>query len=727
VRMKAAPAAMAKAAAAGEPGTVAGIPVGPLPSTESDADELLPEATPLAALAGIDPGGWKWLGPGNICGRTRSLLIHPTNPKVMWLGGVAGGVWRTTNGGLTWSPMTDFMASVAIASMAIDPNNPKVLYAGTGEGFYNLDAVRGFGIFKSTNGGLTWKQLASTAGANADKFRFVNRLAVAKTGATTTLILVATRSGLFRSTDGGTTFTAATMPATAEVLDVRVSPADPKYAVAGLRGGQALYSTDAGQNWTAAAGIAAVGGFDGRVELTYAAANPKVVYASVDDGAGKVYRSTDGGQNYALRSSAGHLVGQGWYANCLWAGDPTNPNLLLVGGLDLHRSTNGGSTFTKISVWQSSPISAHADHHAIVAHPGYNGTTNKTVFFGNDGGVFRAADVSTVSGTTGWKELNNGLGITQFYGAGGNLTTGRIVGGTQDNGTLLFDPALPQATENWKDTFGGDGGESEADPVQEFYYGEYVYLQIHRSQGTGPAQYIFTGIGDAGSNALFIAPFRLDPNNSNRMFAGGASLWRSSNVKQTPPNWKEIKPPSGGSLISAVAAVKGTTGRVWVGHTDGKVFKSANATAAAPTWTEISLGLPSRQCTRVTLDPGSGQRAYATFGGYSKPNLFKTIDDGTKWIAVGANVLPEVPFYDLAIHPDNPKVLILGTEVGLFVSDDEGLTWSPTNQGPTNAPVYKLFWMNKTLVAATHGRGLFAIVPSAGPAPPKAAAADIAP
>src|SRR5262249_51842724 len=153
----------------------------------------------------------------------------------IWLGGASGGIWRTTNGGLTWSPMTDFMASMAVSCLALDPNDPNVLYAGTGEGFYNIDSVRGFGIFKSTNGGVTWSQLASTAGANADKSRFVNRLAIATTGPKTTVLLAATRAGLFRSTNGGQTFTAVTpagVPFDGAILDVRFNPKDPKRCVA---------------------------------------------------------------------------------------------------------------------------------------------------------------------------------------------------------------------------------------------------------------------------------------------------------------------------------------------------------------------------------------------------------------------------------------------------------------------------------------------------------------
>src|SRR5262249_37151033 len=162
-----------------------------------------------------------------------------------------------------------------------------------------------------------------------------------------------------------------------------------------------------------------------------------------------------------------------------------------------------------------------------------------------------------------------------------------------------------------------------------------------------------------------------------------------------PPSWSEIKPSVGQSLISAIAVAKGQSNQVWVGYTDGKVFRTANGLAATPSWTAANSGLPNRYCSRLTVDPTNTSEGYAPFSGSEANTLWKSTDAGTPGRGGGGVVFPAVPYYDLAMHPDNSKVLILGTEVGLFVSDDEGQTWSPTNQGPTNAPVYRFFWMNK--------------------------------
>jgi photosystem II stability/assembly factor-like uncharacterized protein len=725
--------------------SVAGMPVGPLPTAVAPAAGIAPEpadaaespasagmlpldreAIPLglgmndAAAAPPSPGGlstsaWKWLGPGNIGGRTRSIVIHPTNPNIMWLGAVAGGVWKTINGGTSWAPLADFMTNLNVSCLVMDPTNPNVLYAGTGEGYYQGDALRGNGIFKTINGGATWTQLAATTGPN---FFFVNRLAMSKNAQ---ILLAATRAGIFRSTNGGATFTAVAAPANIDLMDVDFQPTDNTKCVASGPSGRILHSTNGGVAWTAATGIPAG---SGRVEVTYAKATPTTVYASVERNSGEVYRSTDGGATFILRNTGtNYLGGQGWYDNIIWAGDPTNANFVIVGGLDLYRSTNGGTAFTQISQWWLAPASPHADHHMIVEHPKYNGTTNKTVFFSNDGGIYRATDATTAIGTTGWQELNHNYGVTQFYGAAGNTTSGRIVGGAQDNGTIRYSPppGSNTGTEGWTTMFGGDGGFSAADPTNpNFFYGEYVRLQIHRSVNAGTsAAYIFTGITDAGGNSNFIAPFILDPNNPNTMLAGGSSLWRSVNVTASTPSWASVKPPAA-SLISAVAAAKGNSKIIWVGHNNGDVYKTTNGDVALPTWTQMNHGmtpLPTRYCTRVTISPSNPNRVYTTFGGYNSGNIWKSVNGGTTWTDIAAS-LPGAPVYDVSEHPHNPNYLYAATEVGVFASSNGGTTWFPTNLGPANVAVFELTWMKTFLVAVTHGRGLFWInLTSAAPGP----------
>ena len=432
-----------------------------------------------------------------------------------------------------------------------------------------------------------------------------------------------------------------------------------------------------------------------------------------------------------------YLSSQGWYGNTIWADDPGDENFVIVGGVEVYRSTDGGVTLEAISDWNKFPASAHADQHSIVSHPNYNGQSNTTVFFTNDGGIYRNDDVINTTTTSGWVSLNNNFGVTQFYGAAGNTKSGRIIGGTQDEGTVLYQPP-PGATtgpNGYRVMALGDGGFAAADRDDpDYLYGEYVYLQLQRSTNGGlKAGYIFNGIADSGSKerALFIAPFILDPFDQKTMFAGGQSLWRSTNVRTATPSWKRIKAPldGGGGLISAIAATASSSSRMqsdiaWVGYSAasfqansgaGRVYISADADRQAPTWRRVGEGrLPSRFVTRLRIDPKDPHRVYASFSGYSEGNLWRTTDGGTTWENI-ANGLPHASVYDIAIHPANSRLVYAATELGVFASGDGGQSWWATNEGPANVAVSELFWMGDLLLAATHGRGLFWIDLSSAP------------
>ena len=229
-----------------------------------------------------------------------------------------------------------------------------------------------------------------------------------------------------------------------------------------------IRSLDSGQTWTTVKTFPYPG--DGRIELAYAKSNSQIVYASRDNASGEIWKSTDAGANWTLVSTPEHMGTQGWYDNALWV-DPTDAARVIIGGLDLWRSADGGATWTRISNWVNNtynnmPFIPHADHHILLAHPNYNGTTNRAVFNGNDGGIFRAVDISIAGQTSGWETLNHGLAITQFYSGAGHSTAGtRIIGGTQDNGSLLNSgPGT-----NWQQYYGGDGGFSAIDSLDSNY------------------------------------------------------------------------------------------------------------------------------------------------------------------------------------------------------------------------------------------------------------------
>jgi len=736
------------AAVTDPPVQTAGVPTGPAAAAPAAPGE-----------PGLTVAAWQWLGPGNIGGRIRGIVIDPGTPSRMWAASPGGGVWHTQDGGANWATVDDFLGNLACACIAMHPADPRTIFAGTGEGFWNIDALPGTGIF-ATSDGVTWAVLPAT---QVPDFTFVNRIAVSRSG----VVLAATNTGLFRCDDAArATWTRVLGGA---IADVKFDPRDNGRAVAGTapftstgqaQAGAAWFSTDGGRNWTAASHGSA---WTGRVELAYAARNPDIVYASVQMTAGAIWRSQDGGASYQSRATrtvrgatpAQYLGDQGWYGNAIWAGDPTDENLVITGGVDLWRSADGGDSLAEISTWQAHPPSPHADQHAIVAHPAYDGTSNRMMFFGNDGGICAAPDIRAVGRearpphTSGWTGLDNSFGVTQFYAGAGHADTGKIIGGAQDNGTLCFDPQ--QGAQKWTTIFGGDGGWCAADPADpDIFYAEYVFLGLRRNTDGGTTtdqrgdRYIngqffnfAKGAWDwkpepfripdampvpAGQRrkALFIAPFVLDPSQPERMLAGGLSLWRTNDARtpNTPtsgPSWQSVKNPivtSGDTRnteISAIAVAPGDPDTVWVGHANGALFLTSNGTADSPTWQPVvSASLPRRYCTRITIDPAQKDVVYVAFGGYARGNLWVTRNGGGAWNDLSAT-LPTAPVRAVTLHPRRAGFVYAGTEVGLFASEDSGATWSPTNQGPTNCSVDDLFWMGETLVSVTHGRGMYRI------------------
>lgn len=671
---------------------------------------------PQPKVADLNTNNWQWLGPGNVGGRIRAIVIHPTDTNTMWVGSVGGGVWKTTNGAASFFPCNDWMANLAVCCMALDPTDPNTLYAGTGEGFGNGDAIRGAGIFKSSDGGITYTQLTTYAQQND-----INRLSICPTNHL--VLLTATGNGIWRSTNGGTNWTETLTNGT--VKQVAYHPTDGSRAIASFNG-MVSYSTNGGLTWTPAAGLTN----SGRVEFAYAPSSPNIVYASQDTNEGSLFMSTDGGMTYTLANTGTNYLGtQGWYGNCIWV-DPTNPNNLVVGGIDLYLSTNGGANLTKISDWavnqnNDALVSVHADHHAIVSQPGFDGLNNTTVYFGNDGGFYATTNIYTVTINTGWTNLNHNLGVTQLYAIAGNPTNLTTVSGNQDNGSTRWTATGGTSWTTWS---GGDGGFVAADPTDpNYFYGEYVYLQIYRStDGANTESYIYSGgLNDAGipdgyddgdtnapHSANFIAPFVLDPNNPNTMLAGGSNLWRSVNVKADSVTWTNIKKGTNGSFISAIAVAPGNSDIIWVGHNNGLVFATANGTAASPTWTRKDQGSPNlprlRTCTSLAIDPTNPNIVYATFGGFNADNLYRTTDGGATWANL-ASSLPTAPIYSVVIAPFNHNYIYVGTEVGVFGSANAGSSWSPANEGPANVQTLQLAWARNSLLAATHGRGAYRI------------------
>lgn len=658
----------------------------------------------------FDSTSWTFLGPGNIGGRIRAIIIHPNDNNTMWVGSCGGGIWKTTNAGASWFPLDDFMSSMSVGCMAMDPTNPNVLYAGTGEGFFealmgssNTATVRGFGIFRTTDGGTTWTQMPSTK-----DWIFVNRIEIMPSNPN--IMLAATDSGLYRSTDAGANWTKTY---NAWIYDVDINPSNENIVIIGMHEGSgAALSTNGGVSFTNSGGLSGH-----RTETAWSKSNPNVVYAAVAAADRvKIYQSTNSGVTFTLKTTGSGISMYSAYNIALWV-DPTNVNNLIVGGVNLYRSTNAGINLG------GAFGNVHSDHHVVVNRNSFNGTTERTVYFGTDGGIFRADNAYTDSVV----ELNNQLGITQFYGGAMNNSTGRMVAGAQDNFTSLY----TGNTEGWTPVVGGDGGFAAADQSNpNYFYGGYQWIGLARSSDAGVNWSLINGgISDAGgSNCNFISYYLLDPNNYNRMLVCARRLWRSDNVKAATPTWTIIKnaigagpindPPNAHFAdnspfnISTVVIAQGNSDIIWAGHNNGDVWYTTNGTSASPSWTKVDTNagpLPDRWISRIVIDPNNHSHVYVSIMGWSDDNIWETTNSGATWTritGIAPRAIPSAPVSALALDPLKPGRLFAGTDIGTFTTWDNGQTWSVVTQGPGTVSIEELVWRNNTqLLAFTYGRG----------------------
>jgi hypothetical protein len=678
------------------------------------AQALSGDVVALVGSTGALAAAWEAMGPGNIGGRTRALLIHPTTPDTMWAGAVAGGIWKTTNGGATWVPKADLLVNMAVNSMVMDPRNPNILFAGTGEGFFNGDAVRGAGILKSTDGGETWAQLPSTANAS---FHYVQKLIVSK--ANGARMYAATRAGILRTLDGGNTWTQMINGAPVNGcmdLAIQTDRALPYvFASCGTFTQATVYralDTSGAQTWTPVMSVPN----QGRTTLAIAPSSQNVIYAMAAcdgaacgnywDGLLGVYRSTTSGSAgsfvpratntsptllnrvllsnpvFALLSQCGfgisQFFNQGWYDNTL-AVDPKNPDIVWAGGIDLFRSDDGGANFGQASHWWfgrgTDPEYNHADHHLIVFHPQYDGVTNKTMFSMNDGGIFKTADArapvsyspdpvtpaspvcgNTPPGVVAWTELNNGYQVTQFYHGTHYASGNNVLGGTQDNGTLRGTAGAPNA---WTEIRGGDGGYVAVNPANtNMLWVENTGLSIVRSLNGGATFGAFTsGITETSGNFLFITPFAQDPSNASNMWIAGASPWRTTQATAVP-----------------------IAGSVWT-RAGAFLGQRIGAIAVAPS-----------DSTRVYMGGGTG-------GGADNGRVFTTsnaltANSTTAWTFSKPRADSNFVSW-LAVHPTNPAIVYAtvstfnsATGTGhVFKSTDFGATWTNIDgAGATGIP-----------------------------------------
>jgi hypothetical protein len=666
----------------------------------------------LTSGQSLGAGTWTALGPGNIGGRTRAILIHPTTPSTMWAAGVAGGIWKSTDGGASWVPKADLLVNIAVNSMILDPRNPNVLYAGTGEGFFNADGVRGAGILTSTDGGETWAQLPSTTTSD---FYYVQKIVMSK--GSSQRIYAATRTGVFRTNDAGGSWTKV-LDATAVngCMDLAIQT-DRALAMVFASCGTFTQAsvwraidTAGAQAWAKVLSPSNMG----RTSLAIAPSNQNMIYALAANSASHallgIWRSADSGKTWTQRLSDASPVSlnrsllsnpvyffltqcgfgtsqnltQGWYDNVI-AVDPKNPDIVWAGGIDLFRSDDGAQNFGQASHWWFSPgvdpEFNHADHHTLVFHPQYDGVGNRVMFSGNDGGIYKTTDAlapvsyspdpispaspvcgNTAAGLLSWGELNNGYQTTQFYHGVAYPDGATFFGGTQDNGTVRG--TTGGGPDGWQTIRGGDGGYVAVNPANtNMLWAENTGLSIVRSTNGGTSYSTFTsGITEASGNFLFITPFAQDPTTPANMWIGGASPWRTIQATATP-TVGSIWVRAGaffGARIGAIAVAPSDSNRVYMGTgtggaaINGTVFTTASALSAtsATVWSSSKPRPDQNYVSWIAVHPTNPSIVYATVStfnsGTGTGHVFKSVNSGASWTSIDGAGATGIP--DVPVH-----------------------------------------------------------------------------
>jgi len=712
---------------------------------------------------------WTERGPDNIGGRTRAITWDPSDPNKVWAGGVTGGLWYNNNIAdptSGWVKVDDFWSTLSVTNIVFDPKNPKIAYVSTGEGF-GVGAGIGGGVWKTTDGGTKWSQLTST-----QNMCYINDIAVRTeliNNTPTGVIYVASDAGyyegawfyandprsmigLYRSEDGGSAWTqvlpripSTGPPTIASSISISASnriwlgTKSSPYSGTDRGGGRVLYSDD-GVTWNVSNTLTDAS--NGRVTVACAPSDSNYVYSFMENrktdntygqgGAIILRKSTDNGATWAdiaQPDDADNEIatddfarGQAFYDQALEV-DPTDPKTVIVGGIDLFRSANGGASWTQISKWSNNASMntlkcsiVHADQHVISFKPG----SSSTAVFGNDGGVYFTASLSTAINTDVIGSRNKNYNVTQFYSAAIYPTPGvqNHLAGAQDNGTQRY---AADGMNSTVDVSGGDGGFCFIDQLDPTYQiNSYVYNNFYLSTNSGIQNSFNNKIlteTAASATSAFINPACYD-NNQHALFTfksaastTGGTLNLVKNITTTPV----VSTVAIANLSSAVSAFKvspytlsSTT--LYIGTISGKLIRVTDA-GGKPVEVDITSNLPVGAISCIEVGRSESE-LLVTYFNYGINKIWYSADSGTTWINKMGD-FKNMPVRWALFNPNHPTTeVLLATELGVYGTtnfDNAAPNWTAKNTGFANVRTEMLQMRNADylVIAATHGRGLF--------------------
>lgn len=693
-----------------------------------------PDSLAFAALT------WREIGPHR-GGRSVAVAGSAARPSEYYMGTTGGGVFKSTDGGLSWAAVTDKYFGGTVGGIAVSESNPDVVYVGTGEYPIRGNVSHGDGVYKTTDGGKTWRYsgLAET--------RQISRVRVHPKNPDVVYVAALghvwapnPERGIFRSADGGATWKRILFRNDSTgAIELVMDPAEPStlYAgfwqagrkpwqlVSGGAGSGIFKSTDGGERWTELTRKPGLPkGLIGNIGLAVSPAKPSVVWALIESDSGGVFRSGDGGESWQRVNAERKLRQRAWYYTRIYA-DPKDTNTVYVSNVDFQRSTDGGRTFESIRT-------PHGDSHDLWIAP----NDRDRMIEGNDGGA-------NVSRNRGKSWTGQQYATAQWYHV--STTTHfpyQVCGAQQDNSSLCGPSRFPGGIPigEWKDAGGCESGYvvSRPDDPDIVYAGCYGGILTRTDLRTGlsrnitvwPVNPMGQSAGDLKYRFQWTFPIVVSPHDPGTLYVGGNRVFRSTNDGES---WEAVSPdltrhdpatlgPSGGPItkdqtsveyyatVFTIAESPRERGVLWTGSDDGLIHVSRDAGA---TWTNVTPKdlTPFTRVSLIEASPHQPGTAFVAANRYQlddlRPYLWRTDDYGTTWRRIDAGIAPTHFTRAVREDPERANLLYAGTERGVWVSFDGGTSWRPLQRNLPPVPVHDLVVKDGDLVAATHGRSFW--------------------
>jgi photosystem II stability/assembly factor-like uncharacterized protein len=641
-------------------------------ANRSSARRVLPASNwqPVGPFTHTNTGSWS---SGQ--GRVNIIHVDPSNSNTIYLGAPAGGIWKSIDNGVTWAPLTDELPQIGVSGIAVDYSNSNVIYIATGD----KDAGDSYsvGVYKSTDGGLTWNATGVMGGSNPSR---AGDIIIHPTN--NQILWCATNNGIYKTTNAGNTWSQVQSGDFSQG-NIRLKPNDPSTIYAVTRD-KFYKSTDTGNSFTHIASI--LPSTSGRFVMDVTPANESYIYilsSKTDNSFQGIYRSTDGGTTFTAQNTTTNVLesSQAWFDLAIGV-SPTNANEIYTGCLNVWKSTDGGVSVTKMNNWSSpsAPSYTHADIHYL----GFHG--NK-LFCGSDGGIY----VSENNGTN-FTDLTEGAQIGQFYKiAVSRQSAAKMMGGLQDNGGYAY------SDNQWKNYYGADGMDTAIDPTNSNLYYGFIQsgggLYISNSAGNGLSSSVDA---PAGQNGNWVTP--LTSNSIGEIFSGFDNLYKLTNG-----NWVQHNVDALGVGNVDLISVDPSNNNIMYVANGTVLYKSVNG---GVNFSVVSFTTDNIES--ITVHSSNSNIIYLTTGGASG-EVLKSVDGGATFIDI-SNGVPSIG-KNIIVHQgrntNNP--LYLGTSLGVYYRDDSMSAWAPFDTNLPNVSVtdLEINLEDAKLIAATYGRGIW--------------------